>query len=300
MTTGFGADPVKDVNGNVTVGTTEQDIRQITGSLYSAGLISGGVVTRSASAMTYSVSAGVAAFPITVDASTPYKPENQRTVLGPIPAAPSLATTAPSSGTRVDMIYAQQLTPTDDGDANVVVRIGTTLPARSVLLDAYIVSSTNTNTMATVKSVDIKYSIPYGAPRGTPWFSQRSTYNGTFNATHLAAASGSFFLPSDRVVSCNLNTSLNSNGAVGFDNSKYCEAAFAVYIDNIWKFTWTTQGLHQAMADYNWQEMLTIPAGTHTVRVDRWRSAGVGTPFQRYGQGNLGLLFEIRDVGPAA
>jgi hypothetical protein len=197
------------------------------------------------------------------------------------------------------MIYALQRTVAVDGDPNIVIQIGTVLPARAVLLDAYIISNTTANTAAAVRSADIRYSIPYGAARGTPWFSQRSTFNGTFNDTKLAAVSGSFYLPSDRVVDFKLSASLNSSGAIKFDAAKYCEAAYALYLDGIWKFTWTTNGLHQAMADYYWSETLTVLQGTHTIRVDRWRSAGPGTPFQRYGQGNLGSYFEVRDVGPA-
>lgn len=293
MATSWGIDPLKDIDGIVTIGTTADDFRQIQGGLYSAGLISGGVITTSASALTYTVAPGVAAFPI-VTTGAP------QTVLGPIPAA-TLTTTAAAAGTtRVDIVYAQQRLVSVEGDPNIVVAIGTSLPARAVLLDSFIVTPTTTNTSTATRNADIKYSIPYGAPRGTPWFSARSTFNGTFNDTHVAAAAGTFYLPSDRMVSFNLSTSLNSSGAVKFDNTKYCEAAYAVYLDNVWKFTWTTQGLHQAMADYNWEERLTVPSGSHVVRVDRFRSAGPGTPFQRYGQGNLGLLFEVRDVGPVA
>lgn len=292
MSTSWGIDPLKDGNGVVTIGTTAADLRQIQGGLYSPGLISGGGVTRSASALTYTVAPGVAAFPI-VTGAVP------QTVLGAIPAK-VLTTTAPVSGTRLDMIIAEQRTVSTDGDPNIDVRIVTELPPRSVLLDAYIVSNTTTNTNAAVRSADIKYSIPFGAPRGTPWFTYRSTFNGTFNATKVAAASGSFYLPSDRYVTCRLSTSLNSSGAVKFDNTKYCEAAYAVYLNGIWKFTWTTGGLHQAMQDYFFEEALTLTAGTYTVRVDRWASVGPGTPFQRYGTGNLGMLFEVKDAGPAA
>lgn len=292
MSTSWGIDPLKDANGVVTIGTTSADLRQIQGGLYSPGLISGGLVTRSASALTYTISPGVAAFPI-VTGETP------QTVLGAIPNR-VLTTTAPASGTRLDMIIAEQRTVTTDGDPNIDVRIVTELPPRSVLLDAYIVSNTTANTNAAVRSADIKYSIPFGAPRGLPWYTQRSTFNGTFTATKSNVINGSFYLPSDRVVDCKLSTSLNSSGAIKFDNTKYCEAAFAVYIDSIWKWTWTSGGLHQAMQDYHWSETLTVAQGTHTIRVERWASVGPGTPFQRYGQGNLGTLFEIRDVGPSA
>ena len=293
MATSWGIDPLKDANGAVTIGTTAADFRQIQGGLYSPGVISGGVVTRSTSALTYTVSGGVAAYPI-ITTGVP------QTVLGPIPATTLTTTAAPTGTTRVDMIYAQQRTVAVDGDPNIVVAIGTSLPERAVLLDAFTVTSTSTNTQSLTATGDVKYSIPYGAPRGTPWFSHRSPYNGTFNATKQPAAAGEFYLPNDRNVTCHLNTSLNSSGAYRFDNNKYCEAAYALYLNNEWKFTWTTGGLHQAMQDFYFSERLTLLEGKYTVRVDRWCSAGPGTPFQRYGTGNLGLLFEIRDVGPSA
>ena len=293
MATSWGIDPLKDANGVVTIGTTASDFRKIQGALYSPGLISGGTVSLSTSAMTYTVSPGVAAFPIVTSGSV-------ETVLGPIPSATLTTTAAPTGTTRVDVVYARQRLVSVEGDPNIVVEIGTTLPARAVLLDSFIVSDNTANTSTVVRNASVTYSLPYGAPRGTPWFSHRSPYNGTFNATKLAPASGSFYLPSDRRVSCKLSTSVSSSGAVGFDNSKYCEAAYALYLNDVWQFTWTTGGLHQAMQDISWEESLNLLKGTYTVRVDRWKSAGAGTPYQRYGQGNLGLLFEIRDVGPVA
>lgn len=293
MTTGWGADPIKDGSGNVTVGTTAADIRQITGSLYSAGLISGGVVTRSPSALTYTVSNGVAAFPMTADLSSPYRPENQRTVLGPIPAK-VLTTTAPSSGTRVDIIYAQQHTPADDSDANVVVEYGTTLPARAVLLNAFIVSAGNTNTNQTVRTMDVKYSIPYGASLGM-LYNVRSTFNGAFTvrATDL---SGTFFLPTDRLVRVSLMASLSASGATGFSNAHYCEAGYDIFIDGVKKYTWTSVGLHQAWAEHNWSDVIVLPAGTRTIRSERFRSIGPGTPVAR--ATNYGALLSVEDIGP--
>lgn len=293
MTTGFGIDPIKDANGLVTSGTTSEDIRQIYGSLYTAGLISGGLVTRSSSAHTYSVSTGVAAFPIVTDTSTPDKPQNRRTVLGPIPQT-NLTTTLPTSGTRVDMIYAQQMTPANDSDNIIVVRIGTALPPRSVLLDAFIVSSTSASSSTYVRTGDITYSIPYGA--SGKLFAYRKYSAGGTVTTRRSIFTGSFHLPTDRLINVWLNAGLSSQYASAFDNSRYCEAGFDVYIDNIKIWTWSTVGLHQAWAEHHWSDIDTMKAGPHTYKVEAYRAISPGTPILR----DRGILFVIQDVGPAA
>lgn len=285
MAVSWGIDPLKDVNGNVTIGTTAIDYRKIQGALYSPGLISGGVVTRSASALTYTVSDGVAAFPI-VTGSSP------QTALGPIPAG-TLTTTAPSSGTRVDMVYATQRTVAVEGDPSVVLGYGTTLPAKSVLLDAFIVSSTNTNTNAAVRQANIAYSIPYGASLGL-LVDRVSTFQGII-ASSAPDLSGSFYLPTDRLLRVSVMASLNSNGAVKFDNTKYCEAGYNLNFDGVNKFSWTSVGLHQAWAEMYWSGTLTLPAGSHTyqtIRFPAYVGAGLGTPYVRTSK------LQIEDIGP--
>lgn len=284
MATSWGIDPLKDVNGVVTMGTTAADFRQIQGGLYTPGLISGGKITRSASAMTYTVSAGVAAFPI-VTGTTP------QTVLGPIPAG-TLTTTAPSSGTRVDMVYAQQRTVAADGDPTIVLGYGTSLPARAVLLDAFIVSYNNTNTNAAVRQADIAYSIPYGASLGLV-VNRQSTFVGDFTIS-ATDVSGSFYLPTTRLIRVSLMAGLSAAGAFRFDNAKYCEAGYDVFIDGVKKFAWTSQGLHQAWAEHFWSDTLEIAAGTHTYQTVRYRAQGPGTCVVRSG----GTRLQFEDIGP--
>lgn len=297
MATSWGIDPLKDVDGKVTIGTTADDFRQIQGGLYTPGLISGGTVTVSVSSMTYTVAGGVAAYPI-VTTGVP------QTVLGPVPSG-TLTTTAATSGTRVDMIYAQQRTVAADGDPNIVLGIGTSLPARAVLLDAYIVGTTTTNTKAATRSVDIKYSIPYGASLGR-LVNVTSTFNSVFGITQgnptgrSTVASGLFYLPTQRLVSTQLTVALSANGAVGFDNSKYCEAAYDIFFDNIKTFTWTTMGLHQARQEINWDIDVAVQAGPHSIRVEHYKLTGPGNPRGWSSTGNPYARLMLTDIGPIA
>jgi hypothetical protein len=275
MTTGWGIDPLKS-GGVVTAGTTSADFRQIQGGLYSPGLISGGKITRSGSALTYTVSAGVAAFPI-------------------------VNTTAPSSGTRTDIIYAQQRQVSIEGDPNIVVAVGTSLPARAVMLDSYIVSSSNTNTNASVKTGNITYSIPYGASLGR-LVNITSMFNTTFNtAAASTVGTGTFFLPTDRMVQFSLTVSVSANGAVGFSNTAYCEAGYDVYFDNVKIYSWTTMGLHQAWQEVYWMDYVQFSAGSHTIKVDQYRAQGPGTPRGRAVNATSPYAkIVVLDVGPVA
>lgn len=279
MTTGLGTEPTKDANGAIISGTSSNDMRKIWGGLYSPGLVSGGLITRSASALTYTVSSGVAAI----------SPATGQTILAPIPAT-TLTTTAPSSGTRTDIVYVQQRYPDIEGDSEVVVSYGTSLPARAVLLGSYTVSSSNTNSNSFVATGTVDFSIPYGASLGTLYTFKDTLYGGyTVRTTRTSAT---ISLPTDRTVRFAITTSQNAIGAYRFDNSTYCEAGFDVFVDGVLTFPWSSPGLHQAWSEVNWSDTKVLPRGTHTVSYQLYRGIGPGVPFHRY------TIFKVSDEGP--
>lgn len=287
MTTGFGIDPTKDSSGNITSGTSSKDIRNISAGLYSPGVISGGVVTTSASAMTYTVSAGVAAFPIATN----------ETVLGPIPAITIPAATAPTSGTRTDIIYATQGMPTIDGHSNVIVQVGSTLPARSVLLDQRIIGANIKNTNSATKTGSVDYSIPYGASLGI-LKQHRSGVDVDLGGV-VTVTSQSFSVPTDRLVRVSLLTCMTSKGTSGYGTpANYCEAGFYILINGVRQWTWSTPALSHAAANYYFADYYPFPRGTHTVSYQRLRMSGSGTPRQIYSGGKPGTLLTIEDIGP--
>jgi len=195
------------------------------------------------------------------------------------------------------MIYATQRTVAADGDPNVVLGRGTSLPARSVLLDAFIISSSNSNTNATVRQADITYSIPYGASLGL-LVNKKSSFTGGFS-TAATDVSGSFYLPTDRLIRVSLQASLSSFTAYKFDNTKYCEAVYDVYVDSIKRFSWSSVGLHQAWAEQHWSDTLILTKGSHTYSTTRYRDdntgAPLGTPVARGG-----AILQFQDIGPSA
>ena len=292
MTTGFGAEPLKE-NGIIVEGTNAVDIRKIWGGLYTPGIISGGLITRSSSSLTYDISAGVAAI----------EWSDGQVVLAPIPETNDLPVpTNLTSGT--DMIYAQQNNPAVEGNAKVLVKVirqatGShfELPPRSVKLGAYISQTGQGNTAAFVATGAIDFSIPYGASLGV-LHQHRDTSNATFTGT-ATVGSTTIHVPTDRVLKVIITASLSAAGASGgFDNSGYAEAKYFPMLDGVRRAGWSTPLLTSAWSTYTFMDYMTIPRGTHTIAYQRVRTNG--NPERRYSinDGCMGTLFSIEDVGP--
>lgn len=292
MSAGFGVDPTKDANGKVLTGTTSDDIRQIYGALYTPGVINGCAVTTSSSAMTYTVAAGVA--------SVLVQNNPTQAILIPVPAGTVTSTAGPSSGTRTDIVYAQQHFPSIEGDNQVTLGVGQTLPARAVALAKYTVGQGITNTNAAVSQGNIDYSIPYGAGNKL-LHSYTNTYDGVHDQNELVEGNGTIYVPTDRKLRITIVACLFSNGAAGFDNSKYCEWHYSPMIDGQKVYFWNSPGLHQANAIYTFQGYWDVTAGSHTVAYSRGRTVGPGSVATHYGNisGNFfpGTTFTIVDAG---
>lgn len=291
MSTGFGVDPTKDGSGVITSGMSALDVRKINGALYTPGIISGCQVTTSASAMTYTVAAGVVAI---ATATNPYN-----IVLAPVPAT-VLNTTAPGSGTRTDIIYVQQRFP-GDGDSEVVVNFGTSLPTNAVEIDRYTVGVGIGNTNAATHVGPINYSIPYGGKLPDLHYFE-DTITGTLPNGLTRRGYGSFTIPTDRRIRFSMTALLYAQGAAGFDNAHYCEYGFLPNLDGYDQMIWTSPGLHQAWATYQWEVFANVSAGTHTVNFGMQRMVGPGTAATFRGTDSLGFgrksfVFRVEDVG---
>lgn len=287
MATGFGIDPTLNSSGIPTSGTTSKDIRNITAGIYTPGVISGAKVSTSASAMTYSVSAGVIAVPIT----------STEVVLAPVPATTIPTAIAPTSGTRTDVIYADQGIPSIDGHSNIQIKVGTSLPARSVELGRRSVGANIKNTNAAIKTGNIDYSVPYGASMGII-FEFRDTRNGIINHARSVVHTRTINLPTDRTVRLSMTSAMNSRNASAWEVAKYCTVAYEVKIDGATVSKFNTGGLERAIQTFTFQDTYVLRAGTHTVRFDMFRGSGAGYPVAHYGGGLPGTVYTLEDIGP--
>lgn len=299
MTSGWGVDATV-VDGSVTSGTEAADVRKVWGALYTPGVISGAKVTTSASAMTFSVSSGVVAI----------KTATGEVVMTPVQGTTLTTGAPPGTGSRIDVVFAQQRFPTD-GDSYSIYRVlpfateaAVSLPANSQEVRRYQVNAGPANTNAAVIKAGINYSIPYGATLGRLHYYQHtaSGINGGLPA-FSRVGHGSFTLPTERLLKFSITAVLNASGASGFDNSKYCEYGFIPNLNGGDFVLWQTPGLHQSWGTYYFESTIVAPAGETTVNCLFTKIVGPGTPLGHYGTdgsgyGRRGIEFIVEDIGP--
>lgn len=291
MTSGFGVDRAADGLS----GTSSQDIRRINGALYTPGIISGCIVGTSASAMSYTVTAGVVAIKTAVG----------EVVLAPVDQTTISAAAAPVSADRTDIIYVKQRFPSivGEGDANVIVGVASALPANAVELKRYTVRPGTTNTNGAIVAANVNYALSYGGTHGVLHYWQ-NTYSGPLSIPLVREGQGQFTLASDRLVSFRVSALLNAKGASGFDNSKYCEWGYLFSFNGADFVLHTTPGLHQAWATYQFESQITLGPGDYTVNLGSLRIVGPGQAETHYGLdgsgfGRRGVEFIVTDMGPA-
>jgi hypothetical protein len=289
MASGFGVDASADGLS----GTSAQDIRRILNAQFNKGVLKGCDVTTSASAMTYTVSSGVVAIESSVG----------ETILAPVDQATVVTASAPVSGTRIDKVYVQQRIASVNGDANVVVGVTSgALPANSFEIMKFTVSPGQTNTNAAVRSGIKQYSIPHQGSMGLLVYHQRQ-YSGIVSNTLYREGHATINLPTDRRLKFKVTAVLQASGAVGFDNSKYCEYGFLFNVDGADFVLHTTPGLNQALATYEFSSSIELSAGAHDVNMGRLRITGPGNIYTHHGVdglgfGRRGIEFSVYDEGP--
>lgn len=303
MTSGWGVDATV-VNSVVTSGTESADVRKVWGALYTAGVINGCAITRSGSDMSYAVASGVVAVAAAVG----------EIIMAPVQGTTVPTLPAPGTGTRVDVVFAQQRQPTD-GDSTVKVDVlgfadetSIVLPPASQELGRFLVSAGQTNTNAAVEIGDVQYSIPYGGSLGVLHYWQNKYDGDLFNGYINRIGHGTYNLPTDRLVRYSYRTVLSARNASGFDNNKYCEYGYLFNNDRIGGsgdfVLHTTPGLHQAWATYQFESLIVIPAGVNTFHFAETKIVGPGNAWQHYGTDNSGFgrrggEFIVEDLGPA-
>lgn len=295
MTSGWGVDATLNGSGVPTSGTTDDDVRKVWGALYTPGIISGCTVTTSPSSMTYTVASGVVAV----------KTADGERVMAPVQGQAVTTAPAPSSGSRVDIIYAQQRYPDVEGDSNVVLGVAETLPSRAVAIKKFTVAAGKTNTDSVVQYTGVDYSIPYGATLGELAYYQYTSTgsSGLLPNSLTRIGTKSWSIPTDRRIKFKVQACISANAAAGFDASKYCEYGFLPNIDGGDMCLFSTPGLHQAWQTVYFERTITVLAGEHTSNLGIIRLVGPGQALGHYGTGpdgfgRNGIEFFVEDAGP--
>lgn len=262
----IGKDRQLDPETGQVVGTTPVDIQTWIWSLYrlptSNGAIAKGLEVSGTATMAYSIKRGLSILPA-----------GDRLALAvPTEAIVLQTPEAPSTGTRVDNIYVS-----NDG----VIRVGTTQPAGTALIDKREVPAGITATTATTSLLgDRKYSPLYGAAMGelTRW-EDPLAFNATVSDARKKVGSLRFTVDSNRTMDIALQVSYDQKASANSseDTGKAASYVWETWIDGVKRNS-------IELAVHSWGETkqnrttFSISAGTHTVdlyRTRRLTSGGV-------------------------
>lgn len=246
MATGFGVGP--DANGN---GTTPDDIQRITSAEYIwPGIINRCKVTGT-TGMSYYIEGGAAVIQVGAVAKVKV-PVFEQTV----PTQP-----APTTGSRTDIVYVKQNFAATDGNNNVIVAVGQTLPANSLELARFTVNAGITSTKQAVAIGNPIYTRPVGASFGVLFraVDQGNGVNGVL--TKHTRGVGSFNLWTDSDVEIQISSCVSGP----FANDNTGSVIYKVYVDDK-----IVAAFERAFNRYwetkQFSTMVTLPVGRHTVK----------------------------------
>lgn len=293
MATGFGIDGTKDVNGNITSGTSSQDIRKIFGGMFTTGVLRGLNVTTSSTSMDYVVSPGSAIIAISGG--------NGDEVV-PVPGYGATVTTAAGGASaRTDHVYIKQNRPSVEGNSNIVYGVTNTMPTEGdgrLVLKSFTVPANMTNTSQASVTGDVRYATPYGSA-GRILVDLVDTYSGAMPAKPSLDQGGSFSLTTDRMVRIDITTTIDCEVVGGVDEGVFT----IVYVDGQRVTTFSSGYLsHNVPTSHSYSLVRPLSAGNHNVTISRQPMNGnkaTSKIYFRYGGsgGYAGQRVYVTDAG---
>lgn len=278
---GYAIGKAPDASGN---GTTPADFQQWLWSLYRTdvpAIARGGVVTGTSS-MEYDVAPAVLIIP-SGDSRRLVVPTNRTTVS---------TAAAPSSGSRVDIIYAGS-----DG----AVKVGTSLPANNVMIDRRTVPAGITATTKTTSTLgDRRYAPLVGASMGRLISWEESIGHGYhFPATQTTVFNKTITIEEDRLIDWRFfQTIALEDGKDG----EWASMKWDLLIDGKVQRSWEMKVENIAETKYfNMNSALT--AGTHVITLRRSVKRDINKALLYYkgASGNWpGTNFTAIDIGALA
>ena len=290
-----------DSNGN---GLTAIDYRKILQGFYpNPGIVNGGTVTGNSS-LTYHVTPTVAV----IDRGS----DGTRLVYFGGGDTPAVAA-GDASNRRIDVIWLKANDPAIDGGSNDVV-IGVTqgTPAANptvptldsgqlALMEKLVQPGTTNLSTGSGDNRSYNYAIPYGASLGMlgeSWNRVDASGDSTIQR-HYYEQPISFWLPTDRLIEFRFWVNYSAS------DGNLSEWALQFQVDGV--------GLDHAASvfrgEQTWEThyasyIATIPAGSHTARVDTWLQYGSAPVFHFNGDSThdplwIGRRFQVWDRGVA-
>lgn len=271
MPTGFGIPQLTDGTG-----TTPEDLQRITAAKYlTAGILGDGAEVQTQADWRYKITNGA----VIIDTNPGMAVE--------VPVAEQYLTPdpAPSTGSRVDTIYAFQNMPDAAGNNLAGVAVTTaakpTVPAGAIVLDKRTVPAGATKTSSTTSTYDRVYSVPTTGLMGMLG-TKRDTDTTPHGSEKLTRGSHRFVLPTDRWVDIRMTSTVSRSDSKGVQLQGNLRASltYRIYIDGTLRRSWEREyGRAWDSIQFTTTEYLT--AGAHTVHYTvarEWADPGIYLP----------------------
>lgn len=259
MATGWGVDATKNASGEVTSGTSSQDVRRIIDGMYNQGVMQGCSISTSTSDMSYTLNEGVVVNWI----------GGREAVL--MPVYTTKVTVSPNTGTapRNDFVYVKQNLPSIDGNSNIVVGVTNTEPSasdRRLVIRKFVVPAGATKTSSAVPTGSMNYSTPYGQS-GRLLVNKTDTYNGLLRNRTLNDMGGNFSLSTDRIVRVDMTVTFDLEGSfTGHDR-----LVNEIFVDGVARAKFSTGLITTgAYETKSWTWYTQLYRGDHNITLKRF------------------------------
>lgn len=302
MSVGIGIDAVSDGAGGYTGRSPLDDRLLVRSEYHNLGIVMGCAVATSSTGMSYTISTGTDPVSVAVGSRSGADGASRF----PVPSSQVATAAAPTSGARIDVVWARQLDPEKGDVSNQSVTgvsqgaasaspVTPAIPAGAVPLASYQVpqGATRTNQATLVKVGD--RAIPYGASLGI-LHSFTDNRNGLLPQGNQRIGLGQINLPTPRRLNFRVLTSPSS-----MDYAKQGSIMIRFVLDGT-PFMSHELGFNGYWTSQSAETSKVVTAGYHTVAFEL--QARAGAPFyMHYGSssGELyqGTVFQVEDQGVA-
>ncbi|MEX3609772.1 hypothetical protein VVR12_01830 [Rothia sp. LK2588] len=274
MATGFGIAP--DQQGN---GTTPEDIQAITSGEYIWGGILTGCEVKTTSEMKYQIVTGAAVIRL----------DDFHKVKVPVYGQTIPTTPAPVTGSRTDIVYVKQNTPAVDGNNQVVLGVGQSLPANALELARFTVPAGATSTRQATAIGNPIYTRPVGAQFGVLHSAVDTDGSEHAPGQVLTRGAGDFNLWTDSDVELKLSSCVSATDVGSVTADEYGSVIYKIYVDDMLQYSWERR-YDRVWESKEFSRLVTLNAGRHTVKYTvetRWYPSGSSGKWKvRYGTPN--------------
>lgn len=260
MATGWGVDAVKNAQGEVTSGTSAQDIRRVLSGIANQGIMYGCEVNTSTSEMKYTITKGVVMNALVWGEH----------VLMPVYDTSITVSPNNTNSTRTDYVYVKQNMPEVDGNNNIVVGVTNTEPGtydRRYVLRKFSVPPGATTTSKATRVGSIDYSTPYGQS-GRLLVNKLDTYNGALRNRSLNDLGGSFSLTTDRIIRVDMTVTFDKEPTI--TGSQSDRLMNYIHVDGVQRATFSTGHIEsETYTTQSWSWYTQLNRGEHNITLKR-------------------------------